>query len=146
MVQKFKVGTQVVIEGSSIIEDGTTGTVVECAWSISSEMVCVAWDVPTLKHLGHSHAEPNWYCVNVKYLTKYVEPVELDLHVYPDTPVGTELIVTQDTITLYGNEVPKGTIVTLAKSEYCGKGAYRVTKDAYGLGKYIDCDHLMIKG
>ena len=71
---------------------------------------------------------------------------EPDLYVYPDTPLGTELIVTQDTVSLYGQLVEKGLVVTLYQSHYSRCGGYRSTMDSTGRAYWIDCDHLMIKG
>lgn len=71
---------------------------------------------------------------------------EPDLYVYPDTPVGTELIVTQDTMSKYGQLVPKGLVCTLHRKAYTPCGGYRYVTSQYGQRYVIDCDHLMIKG
>lgn len=75
-----------------------------------------------------------------------VEVEEPDLYVYPDTPVGTELIVTQDTTTKYGQLVPKGLLCTLYREAYTPCGGYRYVTSMLGQRYVIDCDHLMIKG
>lgn len=69
---------------------------------------------------------------------------EPDLHVYPDTPVGTELIITQDTLTRHGTQLLKGYKVLLALSDYSKCGGYRHVIDEFGCTYLIDCDHLMI--
>lgn len=88
-------------------------------------------------------AVDGWRPTNFKH---YVEPVEVDLHVYPDTPVGTVLVVTEDTITKQGHFVHKGTEVILSHREYSIDGAFRFCTLPRGVDKYIDCDVLMIKG
>lgn len=97
------------------------------------------------------------YCVDPADFDLKVDDVpnevieEPDLYVYPDTPVGTELIVTQDTKSYYGVPIPKGTVVKLSKSAYYGDGGYRAVDIPKHLSNVwhdviVDCDHLMIKG
>lgn len=84
-------------------------------------------------------------CLKPEWLSPIEEP-EPDYHVYPDTPVGTELVVIQDTKNRTGRFIHKGTPVALEQSDYSTDGAYRWCRLPNGLTLWIDCDDLMLKG
>lgn len=97
---------------------------------------------------GFRTDEGRYYAVHQTYLSLVVDVTvgEPDYHVYPDTPVGTELVVIRDTKTKMGRFIHKGVIVVLYASEYTRDGAYRTCTLPDGSRPCIDCDDLMIKG
>ena len=81
-----------------------------------------------------------------------VDLTKPDYYVYPDTPVGTELVVIRDTHSkVRGTLIPKGTVVTLASKDYLTSGTSRscnIPKHLVRIcnGVLIDCNDLMLKG
>lgn len=79
-----------------------------------------------------------------------VDP-EPDYYVYPDTPVGTELVLTRSIKGLNKHyEIPKGATCILTNRRYFAKGGARQVAftgefENYGLC-FVDCDSLMLKG
>jgi hypothetical protein len=72
---------------------------------------------------------------------------EPDYYVYPDTPIGTELVLTRSITELpKGRVIPKGATCILVNKKYFAKGCGRqVAFEKYGLC-IVDCDSLMLKG
>lgn len=134
----FKVGDEV----EPIIDDPLFNTWLIKHGMVGKPLIVSALHSEYLHFSGDSSTDiGGWFKGRFRLVTK-----EPDYHVYPDTPVGTELVVIRDTKTKSGRFIHQGTPVTLTQSYYSADGAYRFCRIPKGLTFWIDCDDLMLKG